>query len=138
MVGESDQTRWVGTRKVYPALIDMQAPEAIINWYDKYPFVAGGTVTRYSGTVPGGKMWVITGITSYCQTVGNHQAHSIYTLLVINYRMRYQRNLGAYIPSVSSGIYLLDEGQRIGSTFNGVGAGHDCYSSCGGYQISKY
>lgn len=63
MPGETDQTRWVGTRKVYPAIGDLGAITDHVsrNWYAN---AQDCTVEKFISlaAVPSGEIWIVTNI----------------------------------------------------------------------------
>lgn len=67
MAGESDQTRWVGTRKVDPAVGDLQAPLALLRPYFS---VAPGVWPYVQGifAAAAGEISVVENVVSTCDT----------------------------------------------------------------------
>lgn len=50
---------WKATCKVYPAVADLQAIEAQIDYHFRAAAGAAGVITKDSGAVPAGKLWVL-------------------------------------------------------------------------------
>ena len=74
-MGENDRVRWVGVRKIYPAIADLQAFESCIGERIIDTDTAAGTQTMNSASVPAGKLWVVTGVHAVNYVSANTYIH---------------------------------------------------------------
>lgn len=66
MAGESDEVKWVGTRKVDPAIADLQAIESFVRKVEMKNNVGAPNYNHDLYTVPGGKILVLSFIQAFC------------------------------------------------------------------------
>lgn len=137
-MGEKDQVRWVGTLKIDPAISDIQAIEAAVQFVDIHTQVGAGNHSIATGVVPGGKIWVVTYCIAGNSDVSSNIFYSIFQLAVEKVRINQNATAVAWEMVKAAGNLIVDEGQHILFQHNGIANGVLCLSSLCGYQIDKY
>lgn len=138
MPGESDQTKWVGTWKVHPAVSDLQAIKLItassINQVNQNCTVMK---TFSSVVVDPGEIWVITNMvianaTSICDMTINSYINAG-TREMAQFRSYEPGNIGSW-----NGLLVLEEGDLLRFRWYLGGATDDISARWSGYIIGVY
>jgi len=151
-MAENDQTRWVGvrpvnpdeplsviTKKLTPAISDLQAIEDVISYYFYDVSGAAGVVVKDTPVVPPGKLWVLTQGTMWNDS-GALTLAEIY-IKHADYEMRIQ-SLKAPAERVATTILcfiVMRPGEYVRFRFCGVPANdHNLVCTMRAYQVSQY
>jgi len=137
-MGEANQVKWVGTRKVAPAIADLQAIEAVVTELQSVTTTVGGTNSLNHPAVPAGKIHVITAVVGFnVTTAPSYITHNIYegdTRLTFLYT---EPTPGANAGVLFTGLAILDSGQHIRTSIGGCNIGDAIRAGINGYQIDK-
>ena len=137
MAGEQDQAKWVGTRKVYPAVTDLQAPESMVAEGDTL-VVALGSEYFDLYTVPAGKILVLNNISG---------SHSAATPTIIMFYVKVDAVYHYFYIAPYGGAwewhcfncdFPVDEGNKIGVRLVNVINGETKSCRLFGYLCDKY
>lgn len=137
MAGESDQTRWVGTRKVYPAIGDLQAPESFVRAFIAEDNV-GANYNQLVYHVPDGKMLMLQAVSCWCFQADPTSV--VFNLKTNDYYMAFHAELYgvAFTTVLWNGNILVNEDEDIRIQWYGSIATTDVVGMCFGYLIDKY
>lgn len=126
------------TKKLTPAISDLQAIECEINYWAEAPANNAAHIV-YGNTVPAGKIWVINTIVSWLAGGSvRTRSFSIFTLAVRKARLHHNYQMVGHEPLILHGAIPLMAGQRLGFEFGGAVTGVKSDNSYSGYQIAIY
>ena len=138
MAGEANQAKWVGTRKVDPAIGDLQAIEEVLQFFDQKVLTATATYIVTFGPVPTGKIWMISNALAYSINPGSAIRIDVVENTTIKTRLDYKITTTSYTFCGYPAVIVLDEGQHLSFEFYGYSNTNTVISTCVGYQIDKY
>lgn len=138
MAGISDQVKWRGMVKIYPAIADLDAIEDVIE-FKLHQNAVGNEATLESSDPDFGKLWIITSITAF-NNGGTTEIIRLAKLINANYYIIQQ---GVDVPLRRAVVFhswlVLDSGEKLQAYFSGCqGATNSCRFYFTGYQIAKY
>ena len=137
MAGESDRTRWVGTRKVHPAVADI---DAISSFFRNMVSVVavGGTNVMSLITVPANKVLMVQVCGGVCDTANPafFQARVLYDATDIFYFN--SAHTAAWQIHLVTTPMVVDEGESLRAVFTSCTAGDNITGLGMGYLIDKY
>ena len=126
------------TKKRTPAIADLQAIESVVQFYDLHTMLAAGNYVKSTDNVLEGKLWVINYVLQGNSDVNSNIYHSIAEDAVEKVRINMLNGATAWQLIISSGVFIVDEGQHITFTHNGLALGVVVLSTLSGYQVDKY
>lgn len=137
MPGESDQTRWVGTRKVDPAIGDLQAPESFMR--NLVSTVAGGGPNDLDiYTVAPGKMFVCEVVNGVSNLASPARCQMMMRKGVTDYMFYNEAVAFNWEMQIYNRAMLFDEGEILRVSFTACAGGELLYAWAFGHIIDKY
>lgn len=138
MAGESNQVKWRGTLKIYPAIADLDAIEDTIQ-----QVVTGDAVSNVctldSVGVTAGKIWIITLISAYNNDGTAGRVRLLKRIAAVDYMLISKITVALRESVDFHGVLILNSGEKIRAYLNAIqGATDTCFLIYNGYQIDKY
>lgn len=160
MAGESDQTKWVGvrptdpavvipvtesapltnilTQKKAPAIADMQAIDAVLQFYDVQVLGAAGDYSVSTGVVPANKIWVATFINSSTNDDACLMMQRVYEDAALKLVVNRVTSTIAWQVLLTTGYVVLTAGQKLEFRYLTSIADRMIGSGMCGWQIALY
>ena len=126
------------TRKITPAIADLQAPQQLVRQSLVANNVGAPNYDHDLYTVPAGKIFVLQFLNAYCEQIDPTSLAFIFRKGVVNYFFYWGLYTAAWEYHIWSTALTLDEGEILRVRWNGTLAATDVHGAFAGYIIDKY
>ena len=131
--------RWNGMVKVAPAIADLQAIEAQIEYSFDGASGATGTITKNSGAVPGGKLWVLNHAIMWNDSGLLTLAQIILKSTTTEMKIMIGTAPAERVLTTFTGNIVMKPTEYVRFVFHGVPANdHTLVCTMRGYQVDQY
>lgn len=137
MPSEQNQARWVGARKVWPALGDRQAP---FDSYREREYVANapaGQNILTATAVTAGNIWIIEHMLAYNETSAITRLELALWYDGGYVYLRRDVTVAANTEIVWTGQLTLVEGEYVGAVFSGCNLNDNIALEIAGYKVAE-
>lgn len=134
-----NRLKWNATCKVYPAIGDLQAVEAQIDYLFDGAAGATGAITKDTGAVPAGKLWILNFATMWVDGNACTLHQMMLRTAADQHKLLITGTPASQVQTIFNGFIVMKPTEYVRFTFSGIVAGADTLvCTMRAYQVSQY